>query len=509
MADTLGVEACVINYANASGSNFWCGSKGAAPVMQIFETASFLEDIEQKTLLVEDGGLDQQITEAPAAMASRGVEFLANCPLRLQSGTLIGRIWLAASRRHLIDTKGAERLFSLAKVASEMIYQYGRTARLLDAQETASIGTWDWRLSTGLVFASSAICAMFGLDPGRGGLQPSTLLRQVQKSDRQRVLRSLRQAVEQRCPLSLEFGVIGTKSCVTHCIGTLRIDVDLEGEIVGAFGACQDVTDRRLVDELSTRNQGLEDALQLANKLAEEQRNFVAIVSHEFRTPLAIIDGNAFRILGAMQKEDGPERLVALVGRIRASVVRLIGLIESMLPIVSIEAGRTELMSAPLDISAMLREICSVQMELTPERQIQLEIDGITDNIVGDGKKLHHVFSKLISNAIKYSPDGGSVRVTGRSEQAGIVVAVRDQGIGIPADEVPKLFERFFRASTAAGIMGTGYGLNIVKQFVELHGGVIDVTSVQKEGSTFAVRLPAVRSPPVETKTLEAARLSA
>jgi len=509
MADALGVEACVINYANASGSRFWCGSKGSAPVMQIFETATHLEDIARQTLLGEEGGQDQRLTEIPSAMTSLGVEFLANCPLRLQSGTLIGRIWLTDSQPRLIDRKNTKQLYSFAKVASEMIYLTGRTARLLDAQETASIGTWDWRLSTGLVFASPPFCAMFGLDPDRGGIQPSTLLRQIQKCDRRRVLHSLRKAVEQRCPSSFEFSVMGTKCSATHCIGTLRLDVDLDGEIVGAFGTCQDVTDRKLVDELSTRNQGLECALDMANKLAEEQRNFVSIVSHEFRTPLAIIDGNANRILRVMQKNDGPERLGAMVGRMRASVVRLIGVIESMLLMTKIESGEVELIPEPLDISAMLREVCSVQRKLTPDRQIELDIDDVTENIVGDRKKLHHVFSNLISNAIKYSPEGQFVRVIGRSEEAGIVIAVQDQGIGVPAEEVPKLFERFFRASTAAGIIGTGYGLSIVKQFVTMHGGAIDVTSIENEGSTFTVRLPIAPSLPGEAEIHEATRRSA
>ena len=449
-ADALGVETCVIKYMTASGRLFWYRSKNAAEIEQILMAISFQDDVEHGALLIEDVQQDQQVPDISADLMSCGIRFLANYPLHLQSGTLIGRIWLADPSPRRLDTDAKERLANFAQIASELIYQTGRTARLLDAQEMASIGSWDWRLGTGLVFASSSFCAMFGIDHCRGGLRPSILLRQIHKDDRGRVLNSLREVLDKR-PSSLEFRVIGSDGEATPCIGTLGIDVNLVGKVVGAYGTCQDVTDRKRVVELSTRNQSLEKALQLANNLAEEQRNFVRIVSHEFRTPLAIIDGNANRIMRLMGKDGGAEQLGALVGRMRASVGRLIGVIESMLCISRIEAGRVVPTPAPVDMRSLLSEICTKQQDITPDRQIDLEIDGMTADIVGDGKLLRHVFTNLIANAVKYSPDGGLVSVKGWAEDAGVVIAVADTGIGVPADELPRLFERFFRASTATG----------------------------------------------------------
>jgi signal transduction histidine kinase len=161
-----------------------------------------------------------------------------------------------------------------------------------------------------------------------------------------------------------------------------------------------------------------------------------------------------------------------------------------MLCISRLESGRIEANFQPVDLAAMLAGIRSNQLAITPNRAVELDSAALTQPVAGDEKLLQHVFANLISNAVKYSPDAGLVRIVAWLEDENAVIAVSDQGVGIPADELPKLFQRFFRARTSAGIIGTGYGLNIVKQFVELHGGGIEVESVEGKGSTFTVRLP-------------------
>ena len=119
------------------------------------------------------------------------------------------------------------------------------------------------------------------------------------------------------------------------------------------------------------------------------------------------------------------------------------------------------------------------------------EIDGLPPAIVADEKLLRQVFSNLLSNAVKYAPDGTSVRVMAHgSDHDEVVISVRDEGVGIPEQELKELFQRFFRASTSTGIPGTGIGLHLVKHLVELHGGRIEVATEAKKGSVFTVRLP-------------------
>jgi signal transduction histidine kinase len=115
--------------------------------------------------------------------------------------------------------------------------------------------------------------------------------------------------------------------------------------------------------------------------------------------------------------------------------------------------------------------------------------------MVGDSKLLSQVFDNLLSNAIKYSPGGGGVRIASWAEVGGLVVAVEDKGIGIPAADVDRLFERYFRGSNVSGIVGTGVGLDLVKMVVDLHGGSVTVDSEEGKGSRFTVRLP-LKPPP-------------
>jgi signal transduction histidine kinase len=109
---------------------------------------------------------------------------------------------------------------------------------------------------------------------------------------------------------------------------------------------------------------------------------------------------------------------------------------------------------------------------------------------VGDANLLFQVFSNLLSNAIKYSPAGGLINVVLEPREAEVVISVRDRGMGIPAPDRERLFERYYRASNAAGMVGTGLGLYLVKTVVELHGGEVRAESTEGEGSCFKVRLP-------------------
>jgi signal transduction histidine kinase len=234
---------------------------------------------------------------------------------------------------------------------------------------------------------------------------------------------------------------------------------------------------------------------QLARALSSEraysllQREFVTMVSHEFRTPLAIIDSTAQRILRRMDRLTR-EELGQRVDKIRGSVTRMTGLIESTLSESRREAGTIRLNPEPCDIVAVVAEACRRQQEIAESHRISMDIDGLPREVFADSKLLDQICSNLLSNAVKYAPDNPDIEVTGWTEGEQAVFSVRDHGLGISADELPKLFQRYFRAKTAAGIAGTGIGLNLVKQLVRMHGGSIDVESVEGEGTTFTVRLP-------------------
>ena len=233
----------------------------------------------------------------------------------------------------------------------------------------------------------------------------------------------------------------------------------------------------------------LKSSLEKERELNGQQRQFVSLVSHEFRTPLAIIDGMAQRLIRRGEKTPVDQRVIILE-KVRNAVIRLTGLMESVLSSASLESGSVNFSPASVDLRELVQKACESQQEISSAHTIINDINALPETYQGDQKLLHQVVTNLLSNAVKYSPNADHVEVTGRSTEDGVEIAVRDFGLGIPEDELPKLCQRFFRASTSTGIQGTGIGLNLVKAFVKMHGGILEVRSAEGEGSTFSVRLP-------------------
>jgi two-component system, OmpR family, sensor kinase len=252
------------------------------------------------------------------------------------------------------------------------------------------------------------------------------------------------------------------------------------------------VTQRGLAQQASM----LEEKLAAERHLTQLQRNFVSMASHEFRTPLTIIDGHAQR-LNKLSDRIGVEEIVTRAGKMRAAVLRMTHLIDNLLTSTRLLESGAGLYFHPqeVDLHELVHDVCQLHRESSPGSMIVEDIGYGSLRMVGDQKLLSQVFDNLLSNAIKYSPGGGAVRITLRAEDGRHVVAVEDRGIGIPAADVDRLFERYFRGSNVSGIVGTGVGLNLVKMVLDLHGGTITVDSREGNGSRFTVRLP-VKPPP-------------
>jgi two-component system, OmpR family, sensor kinase len=235
----------------------------------------------------------------------------------------------------------------------------------------------------------------------------------------------------------------------------------------------------------------LEEQLAQEQRLALMQRNFVSMASHEFRTPLTVIDGHARRLdktKDAVPLAEIGER----AGKIRSAVLRMTHLIDNLLNSSRLIDGSADLYYEPaeIDLAALLREVCQLHREMVPGAQIVERFAGTSLPIVGDAKLLFQVFSNLLSNAVKYSPHGGAIEVAAERAANEAVVAITDHGIGIPSDDLERLFERYHRGSNVSGIVGTGVGLNLVKMVVDRHGGRVAVQSREGEGSRFTIYLP-------------------
>jgi two-component system, OmpR family, sensor kinase len=246
---------------------------------------------------------------------------------------------------------------------------------------------------------------------------------------------------------------------------------------------------RRLIEQAAALEQGLENE----RRLTAQQRDFVSMTSHEFRTPLTIIDGHAQRLI-KMSDRLGPADTADRGARIRSAVQRITNIMDSLLGASRVLDGHAVFHPSDLDPSALLRDACQAHRDATRGTVITEDFSSLPATINGDPKLLFHAFSNLISNAIKYSPAGSPIEVIAREELGWLVVQVRDHGIGIPARDRERLFERYFRGGNATSIAGTGVGLHLVSMVVSLHQGEVFVESLEGVGSRFVVRLPLLAS---------------
>jgi signal transduction histidine kinase len=232
-----------------------------------------------------------------------------------------------------------------------------------------------------------------------------------------------------------------------------------------------------------------------AQRRAERMKDdFVATVSHELRTPLTSIVGYAELVLdpesGVGALEPMQRQFLEVVQRNAKRLHRLVG---DLLFFAQVEAGRLRVERVPVDVVALAERAVEVARPVADERGVALELDASGEAAVaGDIAKLEQMLDNLVSNAVKFTPPGGRVSIGVHRDGDDVALAVQDTGIGIAADEVDHLFERFFRASSATSreIPGTGLGLAIAKTIAEAHDGRIEVRSVLGKGTRFAVLLP-------------------
>lgn len=240
---------------------------------------------------------------------------------------------------------------------------------------------------------------------------------------------------------------------------------------------------------LASQSEELAIALDKERQVTDLQRRFVTMVSHEFRTPLTIVDGNA-QILQRRGAIMPAEDILKRATTIRTAVTRLVEMIEKILSAKVLETGKIELAAEPVDITRLLLDICTEQQEIQRKHEIISDIRGLPATVNLDPKLIAQAFTNVLSNAMKYSPENPLIQVRGWADEKSIYISVRDFGIGIPEDEIPQVFSRFFRASTSAGIPGSGIGLNLVKDLIEMHGGKIGLESKLGTGTTVTIELP-------------------
>jgi two-component system, OmpR family, phosphate regulon sensor histidine kinase PhoR len=267
-----------------------------------------------------------------------------------------------------------------------------------------------------------------------------------------------------RCELALDNSQIEL-----HAVATKNET----GAITGALVLFHDITELKKMDQV--------------------RRDFVANVSHELRTPLSILRGYIETLLDSPNTPR--EELMRILGVMERHSNRLELLVEDLLTLAELESGNPNLQLGDIDLSNFLREIIRDWEKKLADKQLNIIVDVPPDfsPIRADRTRLQEALYNLLDNAVKYSREHGEIRVSARHRDGEIELSVSDDGIGIAKEDLPRIFERFYRADKARSpekVRGTGLGLAIVKHITQLHGGRVESDSEAGEGTTIRVLLP-------------------
>jgi two-component system phosphate regulon sensor histidine kinase PhoR len=244
------------------------------------------------------------------------------------------------------------------------------------------------------------------------------------------------------------------------------------GEILGSVTIIDDITHLKLLDEMKS--------------------TFVSMVSHEIRGPLSTVLSQIKILMDGLAGELGPKQ-ADILGKISRKVEGLVELSNELLDLSRIEAGLIVQDKEQVQLMDILESLVEFIHARAKEKNISLSLEKADLPLINaDIKSMEEVFSNLITNAIIYTPERGEVRVRGEVKGGFVGISISDTGYGIAPDELPRIFERFYRAKTekTRNIVGTGLGLPIAKSIIEAHNGTVRVESEEGVGSTFYVRLP-------------------
>jgi PAS domain S-box-containing protein len=461
------------------------------------------ETTDTQTIVIADAAKDRSLEAYRAVFADEQIAALVFIPL-VTAGQVIGQFMLYYDTPHQVSDEERQ----LAEViAAQVAFALGRTSaeerarvngeRLRFALDGAAMGTWELDLRSRIVSWSDTLQRIHGYDPGAFDQRFESYEHIIHHDDRDRVLTSIQWAIDGGKPYDIEYRVVGGDGRVRWVESKGRVEYE-HGQPVRMIGICMAVT-RRKEAEFAR----LADAHE-ANELKDQ---FLATLSHELRTPLNAIIGWI-----QMLERDvaSPDRVRHAIDIIRRNATLQAQLIEDILDVSRIISGKLTVDRQALDIATLVETTLSGLLPAAALKQIVVTQDIAEDlpAIEGDPRRLQQVLGNVISNAIKFTPDQGTVSV--RCEVSGnrLVIDVEDSGVGIAPELLPYIFDRFRQGDSRSTRRhgGLGLGLAIARHLAELHGGDIAASSDgEGRGTTFRIRLPIAanatafeRSPTIE-----------
>jgi PAS domain S-box-containing protein len=446
-----------------------------------------------ETIVVPDISKDASLQPYRATIEAEHIAAMAFIPL-VSRHRVIGKFMLYYREPHVLSE---EELQLACIIAAQVAFAVERThaealarrseERLRFALDAAMMGTWDWDLITNTVRWSENLETIHGMRQGSFEGTFASYERGIHPDDRARVLASARRAITHGIPHDVEYRTIAADGSVRWCEGKGRVEYE-NGRAVRMTGVCMMVT-RRKEAELARLS-----AAEEASRMKDE---FLATLSHELRTPLNAIVGWVQLLQTSGLQPERVRQAIEVIGRNARLQVQLI---EDILDVSRIITGKLQLDWAPVSMPQLLDTVVAGASPAAAEKHIQLvtSVGNDVPPIEGDPRRLHQVLGNVLSNAIKFTPERGRIEVHCAVKGEWLEISVRDSGVGIAAEFLPYVFERFRQADSRATRRhgGLGLGLAIARHVVREHAGDISAHSDgEGMGTTMTIRLPAAPPP--------------
>ena len=371
--------------------------------------------------------------------------------------------------------------------------------RLLLAQTAGGVGVWDWETATGRTYWSDQMWTIYGLEPGPEPPSDELWQSRLHPEDYERMTSAMeRFLASEETEYHYEFRIVRPDGEVRWVESVARLKRSDTGTAVRLSGVNFDITARKQTEEALRRSE--EELRRAAAELSEADRRkdeFLATLAHELRNPLSPIR-NALQILRITGTPDPRTQWGWDV--IDRQVDHLTRLIDDLLDVSRITRNKLELRKQRVQLADVVHAAVENCRPLIDQSRHQVTVTLPPEPIIleADQVRLVQVLMNLLNNAIKYTPAGGRIRLTAERHGAEVRVSVEDTGIGIPPDELARLFDMFYQVDRTLerSYGGLGIGLTLVRRLVEMHGGSIDARSAgPDQGSQLVVRLPVLTEP--------------
>jgi PAS domain S-box-containing protein len=447
-------------------------------------------------IVVPDVTKDASLAPYLPAILAEGIAAMAFIPLTSLGG-VIGKFMLYYESPHAFT---ADELQLSGIIASEIAFAVERTRteeqarrseeRLRFALDAALMGTWDWELATNTLRWSDNLERIHGLSPGTFDGTFSSYEREIHPDDRERVLASIKRALALGVPHDVEYRIVAPDGSVRWVEGKGHVEYR-EGQPIRMTGVCMIVT-RRKEAELAR--------LAAAEEASRLKDDFLATLSHELRTPLNAILGWVQMLQAEGLSTGRTRQAVDIIGRNARLQAQLI---EDILDVSRIITGKLEIERVPVMVPQLVDTVVNGLLPVAEGKKIRLtKVAADVPPIEGDPKRLHQVLANVVSNAIKFTPEGGRVEIGCSAKGDAIEIEVRDSGVGIEPEFLPYIFDRFRQADSRSTRKhgGLGLGLAIARHLLEQHQGeILAHSDGVGHGTTVTIRLPAGSGVAVKT----------